>query len=83
MSLTLKASAVFGQSMQSLLYLTNLYGLKNPLLKGLQEDYYGILAITYEHKVLVYYSNKALSKIDLGQLVCGLQCMTNFKDNLQ
>ncbi len=64
MSLTLKASAAFGQLMQSLLYLTNLYGLKNLLLKALQEDYDGILAIIYEYKVPVYYSNKALSKID-------------------
>ena len=65
-SIKLKASLAFEQSMQSLLYLTNLYGLKKPRLKGLQEDYDGILAITYERKVLVYYSNNALSKIDLG-----------------
>jgi hypothetical protein len=48
----------------------------------LQEDYDGILAITHEKRVLVYYSNKALSLIDLPQLVRGLNIMKDLKDNL-
>jgi hypothetical protein len=63
-SLKLQAS-VSEQYLQFLYYFSGVFGLKTPLLKGLQEDYDGILALTHEKKVLIYYSNKALSKIDL------------------
>jgi hypothetical protein len=66
----------------ALLYLSGVFGLQKPLLRGLQEDYDGILAITHEKRVLVYYSNKALSLIDLPQLVRGLKIMKDMKDNL-
>ena len=66
----------------ALLYLSGVFGLQKPLLRGLQEDYDGILAITHEKRVLVYYSNKALSLIDLPQLVRGLNIMKDLKDNL-
>ena len=62
-SLKLKAS-VSENYLQFLYYFSGVFGLKTPLLKGLQEDYEGILAVTHQNKVLVYYSNKALSKID-------------------
>ena len=60
------AGAVFDEKyVQTLIYLSGGFGLHQPFLKGLQEDYDGILALTHQKKVLVYYSNKALSKIDL------------------
>ena len=66
----------------ALLYLSGVFGLQKPLLRGLHEDYDGILAITHEKRVLVYYSNKSLSLIDLPQLVRGLNIMKDLKDNL-
>ena len=72
-----------GKYLPTLLYLSGVFGLQKPLLRGLQEDYDGILAITHEKRVLVYYSNKALSSIDLPQLVRGLRIMGDLKDNLR
>ena len=84
--LSLEAAAgsmLGGKHLPTLLYLSGVFGLQKPLLRGLQEDYDGILAITHEKRVLVYYSNKALSSIDLPQLVRGLSIMKALKDNLR
>lgn len=62
-SLKLKA-AVSEQYLHSLYYLSSIYGMKTPLMKGLRADYDGILAVTHQKRVLVYYSNKALSNIN-------------------